>query len=53
MYPLAESGICVFVCMREKSNSLEIILIILRYIRNVNLLFKKDFKIAKLLRGHP
>ena len=36
-------------CVREKNNSLEITVIILRYKRNVNLLFKKDFKIAELL----
>ena len=31
-------------CVREKNNSFEIHVIILRYIRNVNLPFKKDFR---------
>ena len=48
-YPWAESGICVYVCEREKNNSFKIHVIILRYIRNVNLPFKKDFKFAELL----
>ena len=42
----------VYLSVREKKNcSFEIIVIILRYIyiTNVNFLFKKDFKIAKLL----
>ena len=34
---------------KEKKINFEISVIILRYIRNVNLLFKKDFKIAELL----
>ena len=34
-------------CVREKNNSFEINVIILRYIRNVNLPFKKDFKYAE------
>ena len=41
-----------FVCMRvreKKNNSFKIHVIILRYIRNVNLPFKKDFKFAELL----
>ena len=40
-----------FVCMgvREKNNSFQIHKTILRYIRNVNLPFKKDFKFAELL----
>ena len=40
-----------FVCMsvrKKKNNSFKIHVIILRYIRNVNLLFKKDFKFAEL-----
>ena len=36
-------------CVWEKKNSFEIHVIILRYMRNVNLPFKKDFKIAELL----
>ena len=47
--PSAESGICVCVCEGEKSNSFEIHVIILSYIRNVNLPFKKDFKFVELL----
>ena len=39
----------VCVCEREKNNSFKIHVIILRYIRNVNLPFKKDFKFAELL----
>ena len=41
--------VCVCVCVREreKNKSFEIHVIILRYIRNVNL--KKDFKYAELL----
>ena len=35
-YPWGESGICVIVCWREKNNSFEISVIILRYIRYVN-----------------
>ena len=47
-YPSAESEICA--CVKEKKkNSFEIHVIILRYIRNVNLPFKKDFKFAELL----
>ena len=34
---------------KKKKNSFEIHVIILRYIRNVNLPFKKDFKFAELL----
>ena len=38
------------ICVGEKKNNrFEITVIILRSIRNVNLLFKKDFKIAELL----
>ena len=37
------------VCEREKSNSFKIHVIILRYMRNVNLPLKKDFKFAELL----
>ena len=40
-------SICVW--ERKKNNRFEITVIILRYTRNVNLLFKKDFKIAELL----
>ena len=39
----------MYVCEREKNNGFEIHVIILRYIRNVNLPFKKDFKFAELL----
>ena len=35
-------SVCVCVCVRKK-NSFEIHVIILRYIRNVNLPFKMDF----------
>ena len=39
-----------FVCVWEKkNNSFEIHVINLRYIRNVNLPFEKDFKFAELL----
>ena len=40
-----------FMCMyeREKNNSFKIHVIILMYIINVNLSFKKDFKFAELL----
>ena len=48
-YPWAESGIYVFVYERDKSSRFEIHVIILRYIRNVNLSFKKNFKFAELL----
>ena len=48
-YPWAESGICVYyVWGREKKNSFEIHETILRYTKNVNLPFKKDFKFAEL-----
>ena len=44
----------VCMCVREnKNNSFEIHLIILRYIRNVNLPLKKDFKFAELLTKAP
>ena len=40
----------VYFCMGLKKNkTFEITVIILRYTRNVNLLFKKDFKVAELL----
>ena len=39
----------VCMCVREKNDSFGIHVIILRYIRNVNLPFKKDFKFAELL----
>ena len=45
-YPWADSGICVYVC---ENNSFKIHVIILMYIRNVNIPFKKDFKFAELL----
>ena len=41
--------ICVYTCEREKNNSFKIHVIVLRYVRNVNLPFKKDFKFAELL----
>ena len=34
---------------REKNNSFEIHVIVLRYIRNANLSFKKDFTFAELV----
>ena len=49
-YPWAESRICVFVCGREKKiNNFEIIIIIFKAYKNVNLQFKKDFKSAERL----
>ena len=39
----------MYVCEREKKNSFEIYVIILRYMRNVNLPFKRNFKFAELL----
>ena len=39
----------MYVCEREKNDSFEIHVIILRHIRHVNLPFKKDFKFAELL----
>ena len=40
----------VCMCVREKKNiSFEIHAIILRYIRNINLPFKKDFKFTEFL----
>ena len=51
-YPLTESEICVFVCERRKINSFEIAVIILSYLRNLNLSLKKGFKIAELLPKH-
>ena len=39
----------IFVWEGKKYNRFKITVIIIRYIRNVNLLFKKDFKIAELL----
>ena len=47
IHELKAEFVCVCVC--EKKNSFEIHVIILRYMRNVNLPFKKDFKIAELL----
>ena len=41
--------VCVCVCVRKKKNSFETHVFILRYIRNVNLPFKMDFKFAELL----
>ena len=38
-----------FVCVQEKEISFEIHVIILRNIRNVNLPFKMDFKLAEPL----
>ena len=38
-----------FLCIMCGGNSFEIHLIILRYRKNVNLPFKKDFKFAELL----
>ena len=44
----------VYLCVGEKkNNSFEITVIILRYTRNVNVLFKKDFKITERLTKHP
>ena len=40
-------------CGEKKNNSFEITVIILRYTTNVNLLFKKDFKIVEFLTKHP
>ena len=34
---------------RQKNNSFKIHVIILKYLRNVNLAFKKDFKLAEHL----
>ena len=39
----------VCMCVREKKISFEIHVIILRYISNVNLPFKKDFKFTEIL----
>ena len=40
----------MYLCVGEKkNNSFEITVIILRYTRNVNLLFKKDFKVVEVL----
>ena len=47
-YPWAESGICVCV-KRKKKTVLKSLYSFLRHLRNVNLLFKKDFKSAELL----
>ena len=42
--------VCVCLCVWEKkNNNFEIHVILLRYIRNVNLPFKKDLKFAELL----
>ena len=40
--------VCIM-CGGEKKKCFEIYVIILRYTRNVNLSFKKDFKFAELL----
>ena len=48
-YPCAETGIFVYVYETEKNNSFEIHIITLRYIKNANLPFKKDFKFAEFL----
>ena len=54
--------VCIMCGGEKKNNSFEIHEIILRYIKNVNLPFKKDFKFAELLtktsfflyfRDHP
>ena len=54
--------VCIMCGGEKKNNSFEIHVIILRYIKNVNLPFKKDFKFAELLtktsfflyfRDHP
>ena len=42
-------NLSIFVWDWKKCNWFKITVIIIRYIRNVNLLFKKDFKIAELL----
>ena len=48
--PELKAEFVLIVCGGEKkNNSFEIHFIILRYIKNVNLPFKKDFKFAKLL----
>ena len=41
--------VCIMCGGEKKNNSFEIHIIILRYIKNVNLSFKKDFKFAELL----
>ena len=41
--PKAKFCVCVCVCVREKKQQF------LRYIKNVNLPFKKDYKFAELL----
>ena len=41
--------VCIMCGGEKKNNSFEIHEIILRYIKNVNLPFKKDFKFAELL----
>ena len=44
----------MYLCVGEKkNNSFEIIVILLRYIRNVNFLLVRDFKIAELLTKTP
>ena len=41
-------------CVREKkNNSFEIHVIVLTYLRNVNLSFKKDLKLQNFLPKHP
>ena len=39
----------VCICVREKNNSFEIDVINLRFIKNVDIPFKKDFEFAELL----
>ena len=41
--------VCIMCGREEKNNSFEIHVIILSYIKNVNLPFKKDFKLAECL----
>ena len=46
--PELKAELVCIVCGREKKISFEIYVIILRYIKNVNPPFKKDFKFAGL-----
>ena len=41
--------VCIMFGGKKKNNSFEIHVIILRYMKNVNLPFKNDFKFAELL----
>ena len=44
----------MYLCAGEKKNNrFEITVIILRYTRNVNLLFRKDLKLQNFLPKHP